>query len=352
MHGIPYLLGGLGVMLLLDSGAADLRLSDDEPLRLPPAGSYQLRVLSPSLLELTLVTAKKSETDRAGPWDFVDDRGQSHLPDTKEFLVSAGDKPVPVKAVGFKRRVLYAPLKQRDLRIGNWLYLQLAASISENQVVQVRNPANKLWPQSLQFIATNAPLRWSPALHVNQVGYLPAHSKTAMVGYYLGSLGELALEEAAPSAAVANLKSSLTFSLVEAQSAREVFHGSLAPRPDHGFPSPAYQHVLEADFSNFKTPGEYRLLVPGLGVSFPFFIDDGAAGAFARAYALGIYHQRCGTANELPFTRFTHGACHTAPAEVPTMTRKFEEVNEVLKKETANFKDNPRHKAPQLKSVA
>ena len=32
-----------------------------------------------------------------------------------------------------------------------------------------------------------------------------------------------------------------------------------------------YQKVLEADFSDFKTPGEYRLAVPGLGASFPVF---------------------------------------------------------------------------------
>jgi hypothetical protein len=30
-----------------------------------------------------------------------------------------------------------------------------------------------------------------------------------------------------------------------------------------------------------------------------------------------MYHQRCGTNNVLPYTRFTHGACHTAPASIP-----------------------------------
>ena len=34
--------------------------------------------------------------------------------------------------------------------------------------------------------------------------------------------------------------------------------------------TPPYAKVLEADFSAFTTPGEYRLWVPGLGVSFPF----------------------------------------------------------------------------------
>ena len=110
--------------------------------------------------------------------------------------------------------------------------------------------------------------------------------------------------------------------------------------------------MLEADFTDFKTPGEYRLCVKGLGVSFPFRIGEAAAGAFARAYALGIYHQRCGCANELPFTRFTHGPCHLSPAEVPDMSGKFDEVNAVLAKETADYADNPRHTAPPMRNVA
>jgi hypothetical protein len=60
-----------------------------------------------------------------------------------------------------------------------------------------------------------------------------------------------------------------------------------------------------------------------MGASLPFRIDDGIAMNFARAYALGLYHQRCGTDNSLPFTRFTHAACHTAPASVPSPAANF-----------------------------
>jgi hypothetical protein len=131
-----------------------------------------------------------------------------------------------------------------------------------------------------------------------------------------------------------------------------VFTGKLTPRHDIGFPFPCYQNVLEADFSNFKTPGEYRLQVPGLGASFPFSIDDGIAAAFARTYALGIYHQRCGMANELPFTRFVHDACHIAPAEVPTLSGKFDFVNQTLAGYSSADNKNPDQTAPPLKNVA
>jgi hypothetical protein len=133
-----------------------------------------------------------------------------------------------------------------------------------------------------------------------------------------------------------------------------VYSGTLTQRADVGYlytPTP-YQKVYEADFSAFNTPGQYRLVVPGMGASLPFTITDGIAMNFARAYALGLYHQRCGTDNVLPFTRFVHGPCHTGAAEVPDSSSKFESVNHSLSKETANYKDNSRHTAPQLKDVA
>jgi hypothetical protein len=322
------------------SAAAETVISDNAPLQLPAPGAHELRVLSPSVLELTLITTKKSESSPVNEWDFAVD-GKARLPGPREFLVLVDGKTNQVKLAGFKRRVLYAPLKQRDLRIGNYLYLQLESPIADNQNVEVRNPSQKLWRSDTHFVAKADPRRWSPVLHVNQSGYLPAQSKQAMVGYFLGSLGELRFEN--PGA------DGLRFAIVDANSGQEVFQGPLRPRPDRGYAD--YQRVLEADFSAFKTPGEYRLQVAGLGVSFPFFIDDGIAAAFARTYALGIYHQRCGTANELPFTRFVHGPCHVASAEVPPANSAA--VNEVLAKETADVKkDNPRHTAPAMKNIS
>src|SRR5438445_11814562 len=81
--------------------AAELRISDDEPLALPQVGANQLRVLAPRLLELTLVTTKKPDPARVEQWDFVSDNGQARLPEIKEFLVSVGNKTIPVTAVGF-----------------------------------------------------------------------------------------------------------------------------------------------------------------------------------------------------------------------------------------------------------
>lgn len=329
------------LLFSLSLRAAELIISDDSPLQMPPPGAHQLRVLSPSVLELTLITTKQPDPATVQEWNFIGADGQPHLPTAADFAISVDGKTDSVTAVGFKRRVLYAPLKKRDLRIGNYLYLQLKTPITDKQRVDITNPDKKLWPADTHFTANADPLRWNPAIHVNQVGYMSALPKKAMVGFYLGTLGELASDNDEQS-----------FSVVDAASGKRVFTGKLTPRRDTGFPVVCYQNVLEADFSNFKTIGEYRLEVPGLGASFPFFIDDGIAPAFARTYALGIYHQRCGTANELPFTRFTHGPCHTAPAEVPTMSSKFDFVNQTLAGYTAPENKNPDQTAPPLKSIA
>ncbi len=227
-----------------------------------------------------------------------------------------GNKPWAVRRVGFKRRPLYAPLKVRDLRIASSLVLELTSGLPDGATVDVKNLSGHFWPETMLFQATVEPQRWSPALHVNQVGYLPSAAKTAMVGYYLGDLGELPIPQS-------------EFQLLNKQGKR-VYEGRLRLRPDQGFiysPTP-YQQVWEADFSSFRTPGEYRLFVPGLGTSFPFLIDEGVAASFARTFALGIFHQRCGMKEDFPFTRHVHEACHTGLAQVPDLS--FAAVNREL----------------------
>ena len=275
---------------------------DPMMVQTPKVGDNALHILSPNLLELELINSKASGA-AVGNWDFV-----NGLPAASKFAVSVNGQAVTVQSVGFKRRVSYAPLNKYDLRMDNCVYLQLATSIADNQPVAVKNPDGSLWNSAMQFTNTTDPLRYNAAIHVNQEGYVPSFPKKANVGYYLGSLGEM------------NISASSGFKIVDANSGATVYSGPLTTRPDVGYtysPTP-YQKVLEADFSSFTTPGEYRLMVPGMGASLPFLIDEGVAMAFARTYSLGLYSQRCGTSNTAPYTRFTRGACHTAPASVPS----------------------------------
>ncbi|MGI8967111.1 MAG: glycoside hydrolase family 9 protein, partial [Limisphaerales bacterium] len=322
-----------------EASAADLPLTDSNPLQMPEVGSYGLRILSPTLLELTLITGKQPDPATVTTWNFVDGYKQLYAPAPSAFVVTAGGQTVGVQSVGFKRRPLYAPLKTRDLRIENHLYLNLFSPIAEGQTVQVSNPNGDLWSSANQFIAQASPLRWSPAIHVNEEGYMPNYAKKAMVGYYLGSLGEMAV---APWQ---------IFNLVDAETGQVVYSSYLTPRQDVGFvfwPVP-YQGVLEADFTSFNGTGKYRVQVLGLGASFPFLIDGGVAGKFARSYALGLYHQRCGYANDYPYTRHAKGACHTPWVEVPNMS--FSAVNDELARMSSDYAASQAPGTPQLRNV-
>jgi hypothetical protein len=275
-------------------------------IQTPQIGDHALHILSPNLLELFLVNTKPSDSDPVNLWDWVDSNQNFIQLNTSSIKVIINGQTNNVPTIGFKRRPLYAPLLYWDLRIGNQLYLQLNNSIPADASVQVVNDGT-LWPTNTLFTATAAPLRFNPAIHVNQEGYLPTYPKKAAIGYYLGNLGEMTLP-------------TNRFFIANSQNGATVFQGTMTLRPDTGYqytPIP-YQTVYEADFTSLTTPGEYLLVVPGMGASMPFRIDDGIAMDFARAYALGMYHQRSGTAVSTPFTRFTHAADHIAPAAIPT----------------------------------
>jgi len=302
-----YMQPGLSLLLvLLQHLCASAAIPSAADIQTPEIGDHALHLLSPNLLELFLVNTKQPDPGGVNLWDWVNGEQNFVSPDTSSVKVIINGQTNIVSSIGFKRRPLYAPLLYWDLRIGNQLYLRLNTSIAVGASVQVINNGT-LWPTNVLFTATADPLRFNPAIHVNQEGYLPSYPKKAAIGYYLGNLGEMTIP-------------TNKFFIANAQSGSTVYQGTLTVRPDVGYqytPTP-YQLVYEADFTSFTTPGEYLLVVPGMGASLPFRIDHGIAMDFARTYALGMFHQRSGYAVGMPFTRFTHAADHTAPAAVPT----------------------------------
>ncbi|HXT13693.1 MAG TPA: glycoside hydrolase family 9 protein [Candidatus Angelobacter sp.] len=331
-----------GLIILLGTLRAKATDAIDPTLQIPKIGDNFLHILSPNLLELVRINTKQPDSSTVDSWNWVDTNGDFTPPDMSSVKVVINGQTNSVAGIGFKRRPLYAPQAERDLRIGNYLYLQLSQNISDGQSVRVINDGT-VWPTNMIFAATADPLRYTPAIHVNQEGYLPNYPKKAMVGYYLGNLGELPV--------LTN-----TFLLVDAQSGATVYQGTLSRRPDYGYPyTPApYQMVYQADFGSFTTPGEYRVIVPGMGGSLPFRIDEGIAMDFARTYALGMYEQRSGTNVAMPFTRFTHGIDHTSPASVPTNASDpyvftWQTISNYASQVNS---DNPPQEAPLLTNTA
>jgi len=144
------------------------------------------------------------------------------------------------------------------------------------------------------FAVTTAP---TTAIKVDQVGYLPAAPKVAMV--------------------VASKSPAANFTVRRTKGDSVAFRGKLSDPvddPDSG------DVVRAADFTKLSERGRFYLEVPGVGRSWDF---DIAPDVYARTYYLAMrafYGQRCGTAIDLgaEFPGYKHAACHTLGAFHPS----------------------------------
>ncbi len=162
----------------------------------------------------------------------------------------------------------------------------------------------------------------STAMHVNQAGYLPDAAKFAYLTQYLGieigGKGEKAS---------ADFSACKEFSLVSSENvSQEFFKGGVKLSPLCGTPdAPAPDKLSESvawelDFSDFKTPGSYRIHVKGVGLSFPFRIAEDVYNEVRGTLLRGAYHQRCGTALDPRLTRHVHPPCHIDDARIPKLS--------------------------------
>src|SRR3954454_22540125 len=92
--------------LAFASGASEVLIDDANPLTLPNPGAHELRIISPQMLELNLITTKEPVPAPLQQWDFISTNGVARLPVPGEFSVPRGSTKIPVTKVGFKRRVL------------------------------------------------------------------------------------------------------------------------------------------------------------------------------------------------------------------------------------------------------
>ncbi|PPU99547.1 cellulase [Xanthomonas populi] len=128
------------------------------------------------------------------------------------------------------------------------------------------------------------------SIHVNQLGYLPASAKLAVVGL-------------PPSDAAATGRFT-----IEDANGRRVLEGSLSPAATW---APAGQQARVADFSALRTPGTYRLKIDRLPVSDPFPIAADAYQPVVDASLKAFYFNRASTALPARFAgRYARAAGH------------------------------------------
>ncbi|XHS77387.1 glycoside hydrolase family 9 protein [Burkholderiaceae bacterium UC74_6] len=155
-------------------------------------------------------------------------------------------------------------------RVAEWPAVPLAAGrallrvrdergLTDTVEWTVRAPADSAAGPAVQLI------------ELNQVGYLPGAAKWA---------------------AVPNVTAN-SFAVVDADTGREVWRGTLAPAQRW---APAQQDLRLADFSGLSLPGRYRLQVQGLPMSAPFNIATDAYAALNAAALKFFYFNRASIA--------------------------------------------------------
>lgn len=141
----------------------------------------------------------------------------------------------------------------------------------------------------------------SELVHVCQAGYPIAGTKKAYVGLWLGTdkLGAATTSDA-------SLAAEQNWRLVDAGSGEIVAQGGLAmakPAGEPHFDEVNFNgcDVYEADFSDVRREGSYRLEVDGIGASFAFPIAANPYAEVLRLAARWYYQQRSGCAILPPY---------------------------------------------------
>ena len=143
----------------------------------------------------------------------------------------------------------------------------------------------------------------SEAVHVNQIGYRPDDVvKRAFLSVWLGTGGAFSYADG------------LRFSLVDDKTGKAVYSGKTVVVKKagdgeamwHGGPNRSKTDICRMDFGDFQTPGAYRVVVKGVGCSFPFVIGAKTWEAAFKTQMRGFYHQRSGMALGPPYTNYAH----------------------------------------------
>lgn len=127
---------------------------------------------------------------------------------------------------------------------------------------------------------------------VNQIGYKPDDVKTVLT---TSSKDE-------------------KFKIVDAETEETVYIGKYG---ELGYDAAVDANTRLGDFSDFKTPGRYKILSSPSGYSYEFSIGDNLYDDVYKDVVLMLYNQRCGSKLDAAISGdFAHDACHMGEAVI------------------------------------
>lgn len=233
----------------------------------------------------------------------------------------------------------------------HWIYLFLPQPMQSGKTYSLQTGVLANNGSQWTFKFDEKVLR-SEAVHVNQIGYNPdATEKYAYVYHWAGDKGSVNLSAFA-------LKN---FYLLNLQTNQVVFTGKLTFRksktnPETGqtteTPSANFSaaEVYECNFSAFKEPGDYKIVMDGIGSSFPFRIANDIYRDVFYTTIRGLYHNRSGIGLKKPYTEFERAAPHN-PLITPGFAGKLKYTTSRFIDWTDGDNDNSNPDRPDKKAI-
>jgi len=214
------------------------------------------------------------------------------LTETRAYSIGSADDPAfaeprAPKAVFRKSKPLERAANGQS-PVRHVLYLKLSAPLKEGARYSLGFHAVNTRQAKVAFTHRPRAVR-TDAIHVTQIGYRPSDPlKRAYLSTWLGTGGPLTYD-------------AKRFELLDAATGRSVYEGKvrlavaadqaemLRPQKNHNG-----TYVYHMDFSDFCAPGEYRVHVPRVGVSYAFRIGEDVWLAAFKASMHGLLCHRSG----------------------------------------------------------
>ena len=184
----------------------------------------------------------------------------------------------------------------------HWIYLVFDKELKPGKSYTLNTSTLEGNSSEWNFVFDEKNLR-SEAVHVNTLGYSATAPKYGYIYQWMGSLGNLDL----------SLYAGKKFWIYKDGVALPVKEGTIQKRksatnaetsqtndtPNKNFLG---AEVLDCDFSDVTSDGNYTLVVEGIGSSFPFKIGTDAVWEAYYNAARALYHQRSGIRLAPPYT--------------------------------------------------
>ncbi len=220
----------------------------------------------------------------------------SVVTDVQKFKITSsqdsryGPEGITPKAVYRKSKVWEASHDERKPAMHHWIYLELPHAMRRGIQYTLAIPESSnsdIQQYNWQFEEKEI---LSPSIKISNIGYTPsANHKFADVYLWMGDGGARDFDR----------HTGNTFHLLDASTRDIAFSGELEfhmknvpePRYDHDFVGASVWHC---DFSDFKTPGNYVLVIEGIGSSHPFPIKKDIYKEAFKVAMQGMFYQRMG----------------------------------------------------------